>query len=157
MVEFEINGVKYRAETMDARRQFHVARRIAGAFKPSAEAFEQVKDAEKTEGGARAAAVVAAINSFFDALSNQSDEQLDYIIDACLDTVSRKSGKTWSALRSGGVQMYDLSLYEIGYIVFKVIEANLTGFFASLPEEVRDTLKAVTAEATAETLKGSGD
>ena len=42
MTEFEINGVTYRAATMDARRQFHVARRLSSVLSPSADALGKV-------------------------------------------------------------------------------------------------------------------
>lgn len=158
MIEFDINGIKYRSNGMNARKQFHVARRIAAVFKVSEETAENFKRATEKGAGdenARSVAIIAAINGFFDALAEQSDDTLDYVIDACLDTVSRKSGRSWTALRSDGVQMYDLSLYETGYIVFKVIEDNLSGFFDSLPTELSQAVKAAAAKAATEITEDS--
>lgn len=152
MIEFEINGVQYRAQTMDARRQFHVARRLSSVLSPSADAINGVKDSDSK------GAFIAAVNSFVDAVSKLPDDQLDYVIDACLDTVSRKDGSTWSPIRRGGAMMYDLDLYTQGAIVYHVVRGALDGFFASLPPAVRDTLKGASASAMAQAMaQPSGD
>ena len=152
MTEFEVNGVLYRASTMDARRQFHVARRLSSVLSPSADALVKVApDADSKT------SIVAAINGFFDALGTLPDDQLDYVIDACLDTVSRKDGGAWSPIRRGGAMMYDLDRDTQGAIVYHVVKGALDGFFASLPETVRDTLKGASTAAMAKAMQGSGD
>lgn len=151
MIEFEINGVQYRAQAMDARRQFHVARRLSSVLSPSADAINGVKDSDSK------GAFIAAVNSFVDAVSKLPDDQLDYVIDACLDTVSRKDGTQWSPIRRGGAMMYDLDLYTQGAIVWHVVKGALDGFFGSLPETVRDTLKGASTAAMAKAMQGSGD
>lgn len=158
MLEFEISGNAYRAEKMDARRQFHVARRLAGVFKVSSEAFDKIKEADKAEQkGKNAEAIIAAINGFFDSLASQDDAMLDYIIDACLDTVSRKAGNGWAAVRSNGAAMFDMSLFETGYIVYKVIDYNIGNFFDSLPDSVKSLMKATAAEVAAVAAKPAED
>ena len=151
MTEFEINGVQYRAQTMDARRQFHVARRLSAVLAPSADAINGVKDSDSK------GAFIAAVNSFVDAVSKLPDDQLDYVIDACLDTVSRKDGTQWSPIRRGGAMMYDLDLYTQGAIVYHVVKGALDGFFASLPAPMRDTLKGASASVMAKAMQPSGD
>ena len=152
MIEFEINGVQYRAAAMDARRQFHVARRLSAVLAPSADAIGKSKDDKSVKGG-----IIAALDGFFDALSSLPDDQLDYVIDACLDTVSRKDGTQWSPIRRGGAMMYDLDLYTQGAIVWHVVKGALDGFFASLPPAVRDTLKGASTAAMAKAMQPSGD
>ena len=152
MIEFEINGVQYRAQTMDARRQFHVARRLSAVLAPSADALGKVAPDADSKAG-----FIAAIDGFFEALSSLPDDQLDYVIDACLDTVSRKDGGAWSPIRRGGAMMYDLDLYTQGAIVYHVVKGALDGFFASLPAPVRDTLKGASASAMAKAMQPSGD
>ena len=136
---------------MDARRQFHVARRLSSVLSPSADAINGVKDSDSK------GAFIAAVNSFVDAVSKLPDDQLDYVIDACLDTVSRKDGTQWSPIRRGGAMMYDLDLYTQGAIVYHVVKGALDGFFATLPAAVRDTLKGASASAMAKAMQGSGD
>ena len=153
MIEFEINGVQYRAAAMDARRQFHVARRLSAVLSPSADALGKVAPDADSKAG-----FIAAIDGFFEALSTLPDDQLDYVIDACLDTVSRKDGTQWSPIRRGGAMMYDLDLYTQGAIVYHVVKGALDGFFGSLPAAVRDTLKGASASAMAQAMaQPSGD
>ena len=155
MLEFEINGVQYRAQTMDARRQFHVARRLSSVLSPSADAIGKL-----TPNADSKANIVVAIDGFFDALSTMPDAQLDYVIDACLDTVSRKDGGAWSPIRRGGAMMYDLDLYTQGAIVYHVVRGQFDGFFASLPAPVRDMLKGAATGVMAramEPAQHSGD
>lgn len=137
---------------MDARRQFHVARRLSAVLAPSADAIGKSKDDKSVKGG-----IIAALDGFFEALSTLPDDQLDYVIDACLDTVSRKDGTQWSPIRRGGAMMYDLDLYTQGAIVYHVVRGALDGFFASLPPTVRDTLKGASASAMAKAMQPSGD
>jgi hypothetical protein len=152
MIEFEINGVQYRASTMDARRQFHVARRLSSVLSPSADAINGVKDSDSK------GAFIAAVNSFVDAVSKLPDDQLDYVIDACLDTVSRKDGGAWSPIRRGGAMMYDLDLYTQAAIVYHVVRGAVDGFFASLPQAVRDMLKGAATGVMARAMEqSSGD
>ena len=148
MIEFEINGVQYRARTMDARRQFHIARRLSAVLAPSADAIDKSKDDKSVNGG-----IIAALDGFFDALSTMPDAQLDYVIDACLDTVSRKDGGAWSPIRRGGAMMYDLDLYTQGAIVYHVVRGQLDGFFASLPAPVRDMLKGAATGVMAKAME----
>ena len=155
MTEFEINGVQYRAQTMDARRQFHVARRLSAVLAPSADAIDKSKDDKSVKGG-----IIAALDGFFEALSTLPDDQLDYVIDACLDTVSRKDGGAWSPIRRGGALMYDLDLYTQGAIIYHVVRGQLDGFFASLPAPVRDMLKGAATGLMARAMEqkqSSGD
>ena len=155
MIEFEINGVQYRASTMDARRQFHVARRLSSVLSPSADALGKLAPDADSKAG-----FIAAIDGFFEALSTLPDDQLDYVIDACLDTVSRKDGSQWSSIRRGGAMMYDLDLYTQGAIVWHVVKGALDGFFGSLPAPVRDMLKGAATGALAramEPAQHSGD
>lgn len=148
MVEFEINGVQYRASAMDARRQFHVARRLSMLFKAPASVLQETGDQ----------AGIDAIAGFLDVIAEMPDRDLDYVIDACLDTVSKKDGGAWSALRRDGVLMYELDLYTQGAIVYHVIKAALAGFFASLPEGARAAVKSITSTAMAKAMQpGSGD
>jgi hypothetical protein len=155
MIEFEINGVQYRAQAMDARRQFHVARRLSSVLSPSADALGKVAPDANSKTN-----IVAAINGFFDALGGLPDDQLDYVIDACLDTVSRKDSGTWSPIRRAGAMMYDLDLYTQSVIVYHVVRGALDGFFASLPPAVRDMLKGAATGVMAramEQAQPSGD
>ncbi|MBQ8091391.1 MAG: hypothetical protein IJ233_11675 [Pyramidobacter sp.] len=136
MIEFSVKGNKYRASSMPARTQFHVVRRIGKAL----DKFVVLMDDDKDDS-------FGAIGSaLLDSLGSLPDADADYIIDACLDTVKRDmgSGLGWADLRANGVQMYQLSLYELGAVLYYVLKGNLDSFFADLPSEAGEALKRVT-------------
>lgn len=112
-IDFEIDGKNYRADPMDARKQFHVARRIAGSIGSG------------------------DIQSALMSLSGQSDEVFDYVIDACLGVV-RVEGESgaWEKVIVGDQIMQPYireSLSVMVQIVAKVTEANVKGFLSALP------------------------
>lgn len=141
MIEFEVKGIKYRADAMSARVQFHVVRRLAKIFEGITALFGGDK------GDANAAQIGAAI---LDSFGSLPDADADYVIDACLDTVKRDMGHGlgWADLRKGGTQMYPLSLYELGGTLFYVLKGNLASFFAELPPEVGAALTKAREPAT---------
>lgn len=141
MIEFEVKGIKYRADAMSARVQFHVVRRLAKIFEGVAALFGGDK------GDANAAQMGAAL---LDSFGSLPDADADYVIDACLDTVKRDMGQGlgWADLRKSGAQMYPLSLYELGGVLFYVLRGNLDNFFAELPPEVGAALTTARERAT---------
>lgn len=147
MIEFELKGIKYRADAMSARTQFHVVRRIAKIFEGLSSLLGSTQDENEKKDKATVAQMGAALIS---AVGSLPDADADYIIDACLDTVKRDMGKGlgWADLRKDGVQMYRLSLFELGGVLFYVLKGNLDGFFAELPPEVGTTLTNAQKRAT---------
>lgn len=133
MIEFSVKGVNYRASAMPARAQFHVVRRIGKAL----DKVIMLLDGDKDDSFG---AIVAAL---LDSFASLPDADFDYIIDTCLDTVKRDMGNGlgWAELRANGVQMYQLSLYELGAVLYYVLKGNLSSFFADLPSEVVEAFK----------------
>lgn len=124
MIEFEINGVQYRSDRMDAKKQFHVARRLApllaglgGSLKSDKASFSEF------------------IGPIADALSKMSDEDTDYVIDACLRIVQRRQGQNWQAItaRSGDLMFDDIDLPVMLRLTVAVIQQSLGGFFPGGP------------------------
>lgn len=112
-VDFQIDGKEYRADPLDARKQFHVARRIAGSI----------------GSGDIASALMA--------LSGQSDEVFDYVIDACLSVVKVKGDTgAWEKVLVGDQIMHPHirdNLATMVQIIVPVVEANVKGFLSALP------------------------
>lgn len=124
MTEIEINGVQYRSDRMDAKKQFHVARRLApllaglgGALKGDKAGFSEF------------------IGPIAEALSKMSDEDTDYVIDACLRLVHRRQGEVWQAVttRSGDLMFDDIDLPVMLRLTVAVIQQSLGGFFPAGP------------------------
>lgn len=133
VAEFEVAGIKYRANKMDARKQFHVARRIAGSIG------------------------TGDVQSAISAIANQSDEVFDYVLDACLSVVERNdTERSWSPVITrtpdgASVLMFaDLNdLAVMMQLIIPVIEANVKGFLSALPSGFLGDLvgKAVAAKS----------
>lgn len=121
--EFQAGALTLRAKRMDARKQFHVARRL-GTLLAKAGEIEAVK-----EDPIKAAALLG------EAVASLPDEQLDYILDAALDAAEVKDagGTGWAPLRVRGQVMYPLDLPALLTIAGRVLWANLQGFTSALP------------------------
>jgi hypothetical protein len=97
--EVEVGGHRYRIGHLDAKKQFHVARRIApilagmgkGATTKSENPMEQI-------------APIA------EALSKMSEEDVDYVLDTCLAVCLRAQASGEYApvvARAGGLMFQD--------------------------------------------------
>ena len=130
-IEFEVSGHQFRATKMSAFAQFHVARRV-GPFITKLGDLEALasstKDSSLNE-------VLASVEPLLEMLAAMSDQNAEYILNACLDVVRIKQGTSYCPVRSnGGGLMYDfLGLPEMAQIAWKVMEHNLAGFFTALP------------------------
>jgi hypothetical protein len=89
-------------------------------------------------------AILAGIGDVATALR---DEDLDYVLNACLDVTERKqSGGKWAPLRANGAVMFDgLTLPVLLQVAFHVIRRNLGDFSGALPSlsVLEDRLKGL--------------
>ena len=124
MGEVTIGGQDYTIGKLDARRAFHVARRLAPVM--SAMAGE--------EGGEP----MNALGSMSEALAKMRDEDADHVINSCLSVCQRKNevhGTGWSpvAASNGRLMFQDIDLPQMMQLVWAVIQENLSSFFSGLP------------------------
>lgn len=118
----EVGGQKYRIGRIDARKQFHVARRLA----PLLAGMGESALADKAGGFA------AMVGPLTTALSSMSDEDVDYVLDACLYVCQRIQPNGQGApviARSGGMMFEDIDMGQMIQLAVKVIQENLGGFF----------------------------
>jgi hypothetical protein len=120
----EISGQQYRIGRLDAKRQFHVARRLApllaglgGALKGEAKGFAEM------------------VSPIAEALAKMSDEDTDYVLDTCLLVVQRQSGQGWQSVmvKNGGLLFQDIDLPAMLQLTVAVIQQNLGSFFPGGP------------------------
>lgn len=126
-MEFEVSGNNYRADRLDAKKQFHVARRLT----PVLSSLNGASDAE----------IFASIAS---ALADMPDEQCDYILDTCLGACLRQQGDKWVKVyndRVKALQFDDIDLTAMLQIAQNVIQENLSGFFGALRRIVGSNLR----------------
>ena len=138
MTEFTIGKDVYRAGKMSAMTQFHLLRRLtpclaqlAGLASAGVKlTFDEEGNVVDVEG-----ALDEVVGPLASALTAMSDEEVDYVFNACLEVTERKqAGGAWAALRVNGTTMFDgLSLPALMAVVYHVVRENLTDFFGELP------------------------
>jgi hypothetical protein len=124
-MDFEVAGSAYRSDKLDAKRQFHLARRLA----PVISKIPGVPEAQLFE-------VIAG------EISSMSDENCDYILDTCLSVVKRQqAGDLWVPVfnaRANRMQFEDIDMGAMLQIARHVLEENLQSFF--LGQAAKDML-----------------
>lgn len=115
----EVGGHKYRIGRIDARKQFHVARRLA----PLLAGMSGIPD--------KSAGFAAFLGPLADALSGMSDEDVDYVLDVCLSVCQRiqPNGHPAPVMTRGGLMFEDIDMGQMIQLAVKVIQENLGGFF----------------------------
>jgi hypothetical protein len=141
VIEFEIKGEKYKTvRKLDAKRQYHVARRIAPAILALASAAEVINFSADGVPRIRDQDEAGAIQPLVQALASMKDEDVDYILFACLSIVQRQQvigGKeVWANIQAanGALAFEDIEMATMMQIVVQVIQENLANFF-SAPSE----------------------
>lgn len=112
---FEIGGFEYRAGKIDARKQFHIVRRLAPIFGGMAAGAEPEK-------------VLA------DAIGALSDDDADYVLFGLLEAVTRKqeNGLGFAKVSTGKQLMFaDITMAQMLQLAFKSFEENMQDFFTA--------------------------
>lgn len=120
-MDIELNGHSYKCGTIDARKQFHIVRRLAPVMGSVAKGGE-------------------ALDSIASAIGKLSDEDADYVIFGLLACVTRKqeNGLGWAKVSNGNAMMFsDISMADMIQLAYRAFEANMQDFFAV----IRSTLK----------------
>lgn len=123
VTETKVGDHFYRIGTMDARKQFHVARRLAPVLAGLSES------AGKSGGG-----LAKQIMPIAEALSKMSDEDVDYVLDTCLAVCQRAQGGGQFAsvcASNGGLMFQDIDMPQMIQLTVAVIQGNMSGFFGA--------------------------
>jgi hypothetical protein len=158
MAEFTVAATTYRTKMkLNARQQFHIARRIApvvsviGAVIPLLQGALQQQtitpeqdDVDNTAAQIRATAQRMADletlgRPIMEALASLPDADCDYVLDLCLAVVQRMqsgngSGPMWSDIwnpRASKLMFEDIELPAMLQIAMEVLRENLMGFFSA--------------------------
>lgn len=115
-MDFTVNNVEYTSSRLDAKKQFHLARRLG----PVLAKIPGVSEGQIFE-------VIA------EEIAGMSDENCDYILDNCLAVVKRRQGgDTWVPVfnqRANRMQFDDIDMPTMLQIARHVLEENLSSFF----------------------------
>lgn len=132
-MEFEHKGQKYSTKKLDARKQFHLAMKLAPLVSSLAQAF---KPGQKVDD-----IILSALPVFANGLSQMSEKDVDYVLETCLSVVQRQDTGGWQQIMaSSGVMVYsDLQWTDLTVIVWNVIQDNLGNFTDALPSGALQT------------------
>lgn len=126
-MDITINDKNYRIGRLDARRQFHVVRRLAPIIGGLTD-LERCKDDP-----------LAALEPLADAIASMRDQDADYVLNTCLAAVERRqpTGGWAKLMTTGGDLMFqDLDMAAMLRLVWAVLQENLQGFFDALPRDL---------------------
>lgn len=132
MAEIEISGARYRAGKLNARQQFHVARRLV----PLMGSLVSLLPAPGPDGKRPALDPMAFLEPMANAVAGLSDADSDYIMDTCLRAVERQvPGGAWApvATATGALMYDDMDLVAMLRLCAAVIQENLAGFLHAIP------------------------
>lgn len=130
--EFQVGALTCRAKKMNARLQFHLARRLASVLGPIIPEVDKLN--LDLEGESLDAEAMKLVPLIAESLADGDDAKFDYIMDACLSHVLvKQDGGGWAPLRANNVDMYALEMVDMLTAVGLTIMKNLAGFMAALP------------------------
>ncbi len=121
-MDIELNGHSYKCGTIDARKQFHIVRRLAPVMGNVAKGGE-------------------AIEAISAAVSQLSDDDADYVIFGLLACVTRKqdSGLGWAKVSNGNALMFsDIGMADMLRLAFSAFEENMQDFFAVIRSNLKE-------------------
>lgn len=124
MAEFSVNGFDYRSSKMDALTQLHVVRRLSPVIGALREFAVEGVDATKALDALEPVAMVVA---------KIPDDDVNYIVNACLSTVQRKQDgdRGWANIWNSGAKrplFEDIAMVEMLTISGHVIMDALGNF-----------------------------
>jgi hypothetical protein len=117
-MSISIDGIEYKAGKIDARKQFHIVRRLAPVMSSIAP--------EASKGG-------DVFSAMADAISKLSDDDADYVIFGLLETVTRKqpNGLGWAKCTTGKVLVFDdIGMSAMLKLAYHSFQENMTDFFS---------------------------
>ena len=127
----EIEGQKYEIGKMSAEVQFHVFRRVMPLIRPI---MISLRAQGLQEGSSITGKVKAEIlTSIADDLAEIPDERLNYVIDNCMNVVSRVVGDQKLPLKVHGQRMFqDMDMLQLLMIMWAVLMETFGPFLTAL-------------------------
>jgi hypothetical protein len=130
-MEFVIDGKTYRAERLDAKKQFHISRRLAPVLGVAIPALQAIKGENDEQRG------LAALAPLADALSGMSDADADYVLFGLLAGAKRQmaGGTGWTAVVVGEqINHMDIGMPQMLQIAWAVARHNFADFMGALSQ-----------------------
>lgn len=139
-LDFDLNGVSYRAGKLTPFQQFNIVRKLAPIL---------VSVAEKAEGNLLAGLIGAGrgaddkpdmtklLTPVLQGIADLEEADANMVLNGCLRVVSRQQGPGYApvlAQGTGAMMFDDIDLPIMLQLVWKVLEHNLSGFFQDVPQ-----------------------
>lgn len=136
-MEVQIGNYTYTVGKLDARKQFHIVRRLTPVISGLAGAAQGADIAAIRSGQVK----LDQIAPLAEAISRMSDEDADYVLFGLLGVVKRKmpQGTGWAPVSAGPQMMFDdIDMSEMLHLAWEAVSFNLGGFFAALPSDLTE-------------------
>ena len=137
MIDFEVNGQKYRASKLSAMDQLHVSRKLGPLVPQILPAAIKVKESGMDD----LSALATMFTPFTTAVAQMSKADCDELFATVLGVVQRYQNGAWAHVwnaASKSPMFEDIELMEMFQIAGKVVQDSLGGFIngllASLPQ-----------------------
>ena len=150
-MDFELSGYSYKCGTIDARKQFHIVRRllpvISGVVQSGMDSGGLVKGKPSLEYLSGKGSV--AIEAIASAIGKLSDEDADYVIFGLLACVTRKqeNGLGWAKVSNGNAMMFaDIGMADMLKLAYSAFEANMQDFFAVIRSILKEQQQPQSAQ-----------
>jgi hypothetical protein len=129
----DFNGVTYSTGKLPVFEQLHVARKLAPVLAHLIPVFKKLLEAESATAagnGIEDIILDLAAGPLADILSKMSKEDVEYVVNACLDVCDRKQERGFAKVRAGGTLMFnDIELDTLIGLTATVVWSNLGRFF----------------------------
>jgi hypothetical protein len=134
MDTIEYNGKNYSVGKLDAFTQLHVARRIAPILTGLGTSIsDMVAEGRELTGDDQ---MMMMVGKATEVVAKMSDEDVNYIIKACMAVVRRQvEDGRWAKVMTGVQLMFaeDMDMQVLLRLTVEVIKVNMGGFFPMLP------------------------
>ena len=107
MTEFEVNGVRYRIQRIDAMKQWHLSRKVSPLIPPLVPVFLRIaKSANKSKGAIieDIEGISELVGPFAEGISQMSDEHSEYVFNTCRGRAARRRRRQVAKGLASGIE-----------------------------------------------------
>lgn len=131
-IEFSFNNNEYRMTRMDAMSSFHVSRKLAPVLTSmGSTVFSVLRARDEGKDDAALDEVMMVAGPVADVLSKMSNEDVEYVIRTCMQSVRRKAMDKYAPMVSstGAFMFQDMTMPEMIRLTVEVVRLSLSDFF----------------------------
>lgn len=126
--EVQIGDNVYQIGKLAAMTQFHCVRRIGPVLAVMGVSITEMAAAGKTMNDE--ADMLSIMGTVSDVVAKMSNEDVEYVIYACLAVVRRRQGERFMPVMTGkSFQFQDIDMNAMMRLTVEVLKENLGGFF----------------------------